>query len=162
MNAKNVVSGVLLAFVVASVLYLVGGYGGRAPAEAPGGSTRGAAGNAARAVADRVVAYYFHGTARCRTCLAIENTAREVLQTELASDFESGAMQWRTVDYEQPGNEHFAEEFELTGATLVLVREAGGRAERWDKLERVWELIDDDDRFSEYVLHRARDYLSES
>lgn len=152
MSPKKTVSAALLVFVAASVLYLVSGSGGSAPADAP----------RAAPTDTRVVAYYFHGTVRCRTCLAIESTAREVLQRELAGDFESGAIQWQTVDYEQPENEHFAREFQLTGATLVLVKEAEGRAERWDKLDRVWELIGNDAEFGEYVLNRTRGYLRES
>jgi hypothetical protein len=142
-------------FVAASVLYLVNGNDGRAPADPPQGSSAEPAGA-------RIVAYYFHGAARCGTCLAIENTAREILQRELADEFESGAIRWQTVDYERPENGHFAREFELTGATLVLARNAGGRAERWDKLERVWELIGDEARFGEYVLSQAREYLGET
>jgi hypothetical protein len=110
----------------------------------------------------RVVAYYFHGTRRCPTCLSIEKTARESLERELAGAFESGAIEWRTVDYEESGNEHFAREFELTGATLVLVKEAGGQVERWANLERVWDLIGDDAEFSAYVTGEARGYLEES
>jgi hypothetical protein len=157
MNPKKVISAVLLAFVVASVAYLVTGYAGRAPAEAPE-----APGEDAKGADAQVVAYYFHGTARCRTCLAIENTARDTLMRELASEFESGAIQWRAVDFEQPENAHFAQEFELTGASLVLVQQAGGRTERWDNLERVWELIGDDAGFNAYVLDEARGYLNES
>ena len=110
----------------------------------------------------RVVAYYFHGTRRCTTCLAIENTARESLQRELANEFESGAMEWRTVDFEEAGNEHFAQEFELTGAALVLVKQSDGKIERWGNLERVWELVGDAAEFSAYVTAEARGYLEES
>ena len=154
MSPKTLVTAALLAFVALSVLVLVRGR----PEGAPGNAEE-----PVRAVssgpAKRVTAYYFHGTARCRTCLAIENTAREVLERELAEDFSRGAIRWRAIDYEQPEHEHFAKEFELTGATLVLAKEAAGRTERWDKLERVWELIGDEARFGDYVLGEARGYL---
>lgn len=110
----------------------------------------------------RVVAYYFHGTRRCPTCLSIEKTARESLERELADSFESGAIEWRTVDFEESGNEHFAREFELTGAALVLVREANGKVVRWSNLERVWDLVGDDAEFGAYVTAEARGYLEAS
>ena len=42
------------------------------------------------------------------------------------------------------------------------MKQAGGAAERWDKLEEVWTLIGDEPRFSAYVEEHARAYLSES
>jgi hypothetical protein len=163
MNPKKVISAALLAFVAASVLYLVFGQAGRSSTDAPEGlSQNKAARKEANDANVRVTAYYFHGTARCRTCLAIESTAREVLESEFPDDFATGAIRWRAVNFEQLENEHFAKEFQLTGASLVLVKEVGGRPERWDKLEQVWELIGDDVRFSTYVLDQARSYLKES
>jgi len=166
MKPKTVVSAVLLAFVAASALYLAVGQAGRSPAAvgesaATAGEPAADAASADRAPA-RVVAYYFHGTRRCPTCLAIEKTARESLQRELADAFESGAIEWRTVDFEEAGNEHFAQEFALTGASLILVKQADGRVERWGNLERVWDLVGDDAEVSAYVTAEARGYLEES
>jgi len=134
---------------------------GSAEVAASAGAPAADTGKADRTEA-RVVAYYFHGTRRCTTCLAIENTARESLQRELADAFESGAMEWRTVGFQEAGNEHFAKEFELTGAALVLVKEMDGKVERWGNLERVWDLVGDDAEFSAYVTAEARGYLEES
>lgn len=155
MSAKRVVSVVLLAFVAASAAALLSGRADRAPTGASAAPSAGDEG-------PRVVAYYFHGASRCPTCLAIERNARAVLESDLAAAFARGDIAWKTLDYERPENEHFAREFELTGATLVLVRNGDDRVERWDRLERVWELIGDDDAFRDYVLGEARDYLNES
>ena len=161
MKPKTLISTTLLVFVAASVAYLAVGKGGRGAAAIGDGPTPVASAEVDGPEA-RVIAYYFHGTMRCPTCRAIENTARESLERELADAFESGPIEWRTVDFEEPGNEHFAKEFELTGASLVLVKQDGGRVERWGNLERVWDLIGDDAEFSAYVTAEARGYLEES
>lgn len=164
MSTKRVVSVVLLAFVAASVGALLSGRADRAPNGASAEPSKDAASEVVAADVEdaRVVAYYFHGAARCATCLSIERTAREVLERDLAASFANGDIAWKTLDYERPENEHFAREFELTGATLVLVRNGEDRVERWDRLERVWEFIGDDAAFRDYVLGQARDYLGES
>src|SRR5512135_1005505 len=81
MRPKTIATGLLLAFVVLSIGVLVG-------KELRPGATRteGVAPPASRIAqakagipAPRVIAYYFHGTARCVTCKKIEAFAREAI-----------------------------------------------------------------------------------
>jgi hypothetical protein len=144
----------LLVFVASSLAYLVAGEtGGR----------RGAATPAASISAEpRVVAYYFHATMRCPTCLSIERGARAALESAFGPELAGGVLEWRAVDMEAPGNEHFVKDFGLTASSLVLVKEAGGRVADWRNLERVWELVGDDPRFEAYVVENARGFLTGS
>lgn len=154
MNTRRVVSGVLLAFVAASLAYLAVGpmRHGKAPqAQA-----------APVAAAPRVIAYYFHTTMRCPTCLAIEAGARAAIESAFAAELATGALQFRSVDIEEPENEHFAKEFGITASSLILVRESDGQATKWANLERVWELVGDDAPFATYVVENARDFLGPS
>ena len=109
-----------------------------------------------------VVAYYFHGTSRCSTCLRIEQYAREALEAGFPEEIESGTLDWYAVNVEEPQNEHFVEDYELTMRSLVLVQMEGGERTRWKNLERVWGLVADREAFMAYVQQETRSYLGGS
>lgn len=102
-------------------------------------------------LAARVVAYYFHGTIRCRTCLAIEAQAEQALRTGLPEPLARGELLWRPVNVEEKRHEHFWSDFKLEGSALVLARVREGEVKGWKVLERVWELVGEREAFLAYV-----------
>lgn len=121
---------------------------------------------AARAPADRVaevsrtppeepdtqiIAYYFHRTMRCPTCLSIERQTRKTLEAVYADQLASGRLAWRPTNIDEPESAHFEHDFDLTASALVLVTEQDGRVVRWTKLEAVWDLVEDPVAFEEHV-----------
>lgn len=108
---------------------------------------------------DKLVAYYFHRTQRCRTCLTIEAYAEEALRDGFADAFESGELEWQAVNVEEPQNERFVEEYGLTASALVMIFLENGEQTQWKNLERVWELVGDEPGFKEYVRDEALAYL---
>lgn len=109
--------------------------------------------------ARKVVAYYFHRTLRCPTCLAIEKQSREALQAAFAGELEAGVLEWHAINIEEPGNEHFEQDFALDAQSLVLVEMEGGVIRRWTMLKRVWELVDDAPGFEQYVAATVAAFL---
>lgn len=107
----------------------------------------------------QVVVYYFHRSARCQTCLKMESLARYDVTVNLASEIESGDLEWQLVNFQEEGNSHFEELFELEGPTLVATQYTNGEIQHWVKLDRIWELYDDVDAFDEYVLGAVKEYL---
>lgn len=106
-----------------------------------------------------VVAYYFHGVSRCQTCLRIEQFAHEALEAGFPEEMESGALEWYAVNVEEPPNQHFITDYELTTRSLVLVDMQGGAETRWKNLSRVWELVGDREAFVGYVVQETQAYL---
>ncbi len=188
MKVKNVVSVVLLLFVAASVVYLVaGGSLSRSDQEQAGSPdtvaeptlTQATVGPASRTAQEQVestdepvqvvekptepqhklVAYYFHRTQRCRTCLTMEAYAENSLKDGLADAFDSGELEWQAVNVEAPQHEHFVEEYGLTASALVMVLLENGEQKQWKDLGRVWELVGDEWEFKEYVRDEAMTYL---
>jgi hypothetical protein len=111
------------------------------------------------ASAHKVIAYYFHGDQRCRTCLHIERTAEKVLRDRFAKQFETGRLEWRTVNTDDPVNEHFVRDFQLVSSSLVLVELAGQVPVRHEVLSNVWLLAHDDVKFQEYVGRQTDAFL---
>jgi hypothetical protein len=108
-----------------------------------------------------VVAYYFHGSFRCRTCLAIERQARETIAAGFPEELASGALRWQPINVEEPANEHFVEDFKLVTRSLVLVSYRDGTVQRFQTLDKVWQLVRDEEMFSDYVRDSTRDFLTE-
>lgn len=109
--------------------------------------------------APRVVATYYHRTLRCQTCLQIESLARRDVTEVMASDMESGSLEWRLVNFEEEENARFGEEFGLEGPSLVITLEIGGEIVRWVRMDQLWEIHEDVVAFDACVLGALEEYL---
>ncbi|HNT36095.1 MAG TPA: nitrophenyl compound nitroreductase subunit ArsF family protein [bacterium] len=109
----------------------------------------------------KVIAYYFHGNVRCTTCRKIEAFAKESVEKGFAAEIEAGLVEWKTVNVEQAENEHFVQDYQLTTRSVVLSEVVDGTERRWKNLERVWQLVADQQLFSDYVQEQLREYLKE-
>lgn len=155
MTGKKIITYVLLLFVVASAVYLVtqettsrGDLTSTPPEVSPTVS------------GERVVAYYFHGNARCPTCYKLEAYAQEAIKDGFKAKLDSGRIVWRTVNTDLAENEHFVEDYGLTLQTVVLSREVDGRQVEWKSLDKIWDLVGDQKAYSDYIQTEMRDYLA--
>ena len=165
MKAKSVIAAALLVFVGVSVAWLIiqesspesaargkGGPGTLASSEADApGDVEAAPVAPDGQTGHKLIAYYFHRTKRCRTCLTIEAYAREALKDAFPQAMSAGELEWRTVNVEEPAHEHFVEYFQLAAGALVLVDTQDGVRQEWRNLARVWELVGDERKFKSYV-----------
>jgi hypothetical protein len=108
-----------------------------------------------------VIAYYFHRTQRCKTCLTMEAYAQDALQEALSDALESGELEWRAVNVEKRQYEHFVEEYDLYASALVMVEMAGDEVKRSKNLERIWDLVGDESKFKAFVRDEALAYLKD-
>ncbi len=169
---KMVARVVLLLFVAASVAYLIVD---RRSSEPTGNGAGEGSRNSARAAmnveapisgegttnaraAPVLVAFYFYATTRCATCLKMEQYAREAIEETFDGEVQSGRVQWLAVNYDEPANEHFVKEYELFASALVLVS-GRAKAQRWQKLERIWDLVGDEPAFKSYVIDQVASML---
>jgi hypothetical protein len=177
MKTKSIVTAILLAFVAGSVIYLVVKETGvresqiqsiaaNSPvtaAESGSTLTKGDAGIATAASlqkSSKIVAYYFHGTVRCTTCRTIEAFAREAIENGFPEVLKSGNLEFKPVNIDESGNEHFVNDYQLTTRTLVLARYKDGKEVEWKALEKVWQLVNDKVAFLDYVQNETRDLLA--
>lgn len=180
MKGKSIITAVLLVFVLASVIYLLIGETRSAgpptvavadteqPDEEAGLPEVGPVEANASSISDnqptdsddrKVVAYYFHTTARCLTCRKIESLTQQAIEEAFADKIASEELVWKVVNVEEPGNEHFVDEYQLYTKHVVLVRVNGGRQVEWKDLKRVWELVRNDVAFIQYIQDEVRSYL---
>jgi hypothetical protein len=108
---------------------------------------------------DRIVAYYFHGKVRCPTCESIETYSKEAVETGFAEQLKDGRLEWRIVNYEEPGNEHYAADYNLAAPCVVLVVMHGREQVQWRGLPEVWEHVNDKASLIEFVQKNVREML---
>ena len=137
MNSKKVVTGILLAFVAASIVFAV--------LKETGGSDSS---EATESTLSEVVVYYFHGNMRCVSCNTIERLLISSLQAEFPQELDNGILTIRIVNVEDRENEHFVTDFDLATRTVVV---QNMEIADWRKLDRVWELTSDSSAFYDYV-----------
>jgi hypothetical protein len=164
MKPRTVVTAVLLLFVTVSAAYFVFNEVARRDeppraADAPGVDPSAAAKTDA---GNKVIVYYFHATRRCLTCKTIEAYSEEAIKSGFAEDLESGSMEWRAVNVDEPENKHFIDDFQLATKTVVLVHVVGGANREWKKLDRVWELVQNKPAFIDYILDNTNEFLADA
>ena len=111
--------------------------------------------------AGKVVAYYFHGKARCATCRKIEAYSEEAITAGFEIELGDGRLEWRAVNIDEPENTHFVQDFQLVTKSVVLVEYSDGEVVRWENLKDVWQLVRSKDRFVDYVQTQTRGFLGE-
>lgn len=109
---------------------------------------------------DTVHVYYFHRTLRCPSCERIEAWTKTAVETSFPVELESGKMVWQSVNVDEPEFAHFNEDYDLNTQSVVVSEWKNGREARWKNLEEVWDLLDDQPGFQQYVEAEVRDFLS--
>lgn len=156
MNAKLIVRIVLLAVVALAVgSWAVKEFGSSATAPNETGKEMGVA--AARP--DGITVVNFHGKKRCRTCLRIGELSQKTVEEELAVERQSGKVRWEEIDYEEPANVGNVKHYELVSSTVIVTLWRDGKEVKWNKLDGVWDHVDDEAAFRAYVARGARELL---
>ncbi len=98
--------------------------------------------------------YYFHGERRCRTCNTIEALTRSTVDTAFAEETKAGRVVFKSVNLDEAANEHFIADFGLTIRSVVVAK-----GDKFERLDRVWELVGDEEKFRAYVAEAVRKML---
>ncbi len=107
----------------------------------------------------KIIAYYFHGTRRCRTCLKIESLARTVIQNNFQAELSNESLEWQSVNIDTKENKHFIKEFNLYTRSVVLAEIIDGKQTDWKNLDQVWQLVHKEDNFKQYIRNEIKIYL---
>ncbi len=99
----------------------------------------------------KVIAYYFHGSFRCYTCTNMEKFSREAVETNFKDALASGKLEFKTVNVEDRGNEHFVDEYKLYTKSLIISLVRDGKEVKSKNLDKIWELARNKQKFIEYV-----------
>ena len=107
----------------------------------------------------KIIVYYFHGTSRCATCRKIEKYTIEAVNESFEKELSSGIIQTKVINVEEKENAHFAKDYKLITKSVIISDMTGEVEKRWKNLEKVWELVLDEDVFKGYVVDEIKAYL---
>jgi hypothetical protein len=110
----------------------------------------------------KAIAYYFHGTFRCPTCHKIEQYSREAIETNFKDELASGKLEFKVINVEDKGNEHYANDYQLYTKSLILSLVKDGKQIKWINLNKIWEYVGNKQRFADYVKSGVAELLKEA
>lgn len=161
-NPKRIMTVILLLFVALSVTALIvqemRAPSPPIPAQASPANAEPVdppSGEAVQTDVRKVVVYYFHGNVRCRTCRTIESLAHETVNVQFQQALTANQLEWRTINVEEPTNEHFVKDYDLATRSVVVAEFVNGQQARWTNLKRVWELVKQPDEFRVYIAENV-------
>jgi len=109
--------------------------------------------------AGKVIAYYFHGAFRCATCTNMEKFAREAVETNFKDALRSGELEFKAVNVEEKGNEHFVKDYQLYTKSLILSLVKDGKEVTSKNLDKIWEYSRDQQKFIDYVTSEIHAFM---
>ena len=94
---------------------------------------------------DALIVFCFHGNVRDKKCKQIEEYTHEVLEKSFAKPLKDGTILWQVLNYEDPKNARFKNEYQVNGSCIVLSDARSGRPGVAKNLQpRIMQLLDKD------------------
>ncbi len=167
MNVKNIVAVILCLFVAASLIYLAAG--SQKTQDKPlvdetklvSSEPPSPAMPASEANNPDVVVYYLHNSVRCIKCKKFETYTQQVLSEFFAEPLRQGTIQWRMLNVDNPQNEHFINDYKLITKSVVLARFKEGKQSEWKNLEKIWQVVDDEAAYKNYIKDEILNFIQE-
>jgi hypothetical protein len=110
----------------------------------------------------QVIAYYFHGTVRCETCLKIEKQAQDLINRRFLAEVAGQRLVFKPVNYDAVENAHFLKDYRLSSPSLVLVRQKGGKDQEWKVLGQTWDFVQMPPILDQYIGEETSKFLYEA
>jgi len=104
----------------------------------------------------KYVAYYFHPTARCKSCLNLESFMKELIDTKYTRD----GFQFKEVNIDEKENEHYKKDFDLKFSSVILVKFEKDKQIKWKILDSIWSYTNDKEKFFNYAEKEITDFLN--
>jgi len=101
--------------------------------------------------AHRLIVYYFYNNYRCPSCKKIEAYTSQTVKTKFADDLKKGLITWQAVNVDEPDHKHFIKDYRIFTKQIVLVEMKKGSPTRWKNLDKIWELLGNQEKFQAYI-----------
>jgi len=159
MHRRIIVAAVVFAAFIFAMAFAVPS---AAAAKKSGAASKPAAKKPAEKPKLKIIAYYFHGTARCATCRNLEAYSEEAIKNGFEKELKSGMLEFKPLNVEEKGNEHFINDYALYTKSLVLVQMNGAKQVKWKNLDKIWDLVKDKDAYVKYVNDEMKAFIGEA
>lgn len=96
---------------------------------------------AAKPATSIVEVLYFHGPQRCKTCVALQKAAKELVDAKFSKELKSGRVRFREIDLSSKEGEKLGDKYEIAWSSLIVIRKQG-------KKEKFTDLTDEGFRYA--------------
>jgi hypothetical protein len=110
-------------------------------------------------IKNKVIAYYFHGNRRCKSCLAIEEYSQVAIDSGFKDELKSGTLEFLTINRDEKENKHYTKNYELYTSSLVISKIENNKEIKWKNLEKVWQLKGNKIEFIQYVQDEINKFM---
>ena len=107
-------------------------------------------------VNDHVEAIYYLYGARCPTCTRMEDWTRRSLEENFPDEIKENKLVFRVI----PANAEDVKKYGMTNKSLIISSWNQGKEKTWTKLDRIWDLKNEEEAFKQYVADETRQSLN--
>jgi hypothetical protein len=94
----------------------------------------------------------------CESSRRLEAWTKDALEAAFPADLQSGRLTFRSINYDRKEDAHYLKDYALPFQSIVL--QDGADPKRWERLDKLWELIGDQEAFRKYVQERTGKFLA--
>ncbi|MDD3155030.1 MAG: nitrophenyl compound nitroreductase subunit ArsF family protein [Victivallaceae bacterium] len=152
-SLKKILTFALLVFVAASIAVMIIQQKKAQNSTAANGKTQVASSDTPKHD-NEILVFYFHGNQRCFTCNKIETLTKQALEEKYSKELADGRIVFRPVNVEDPVNEHFVNDFQLSSRSVVMQKNG-----KYQKFDAVWTLVREPQKFTEYIQNGVTEML---
>jgi hypothetical protein len=108
----------------------------------------------------RVGVIYMHRTLRCVSCLMIEKMASETVHDDFGAKLADGTVDWQTMDFW--ARKDLAQRYGVSAPTVVVITYGEGREKSFQRLDQLWDLKLQPEKFKDVVKAAINKALQEA
>ncbi len=107
----------------------------------------------------RIDVMYFHATTRCHGCIVIEENTKNSINTLYEKQLKDSTITLTSIDFLQPENEHFQDDYKFESQTLILSKKVNGKEVKWVNLDKIWDYSSDYNKYKNYIEEEIKKLL---
>ncbi|NCT54766.1 hypothetical protein GW758_02275 [Candidatus Falkowbacteria bacterium] len=112
-----------------------------------------------RPKSDKIEIMYFHASARCASCITLEEYLNEAVDDFFQDEIASGKISFQKVNIDLPENKELANKFEAVSSSLKI-NEIYDGIDHIEEDVRVWRYLGDKEDFKNYLKNRIESRLN--
>ncbi len=112
--------------------------------------------------AEKLEVIDFHTTARCVSCLILEDLTKKTLETNFASEIANGVISFSSINVDLPENRALAQEYQATGSSLFIKAILADGSTRHKQYLQVWQYLNNEEAFIGYLSQEINQLLGKN
>jgi hypothetical protein len=110
---------------------------------------------------NQVRVYYFYTDYRCARCYKFELYTKKAMETYFSNEIADGEVVYQAVNTDKKENKHFLQDYQLFTKSTVVSLVKDGKEVHYKNLDKIWQLVGDEQQFVEYIKGETDAYLAE-